>query len=214
MDDIDAHKPAAYPPSETALLLLDCQNFLVSMIPDQEQKNKLRSSAKTLLDTARKNNVAIVHCMIDTTQDPSPANKMSEQWLTVFKPILSSVPAAGAELADIAAMTGDKIEGGARRETVSMRPPGPRSAFVAEGLESLLRDGKLWGEHLILGGVATSGAVLGTALHGTDLGFVVTIVEDSCWDPNQGVHRALIDTVIPAQAWVASVEEAVGYMSA
>ncbi|KAK7927492.1 hypothetical protein PG985_004490 [Apiospora marii] len=75
MSATNAYKPSAYPPSETALLLLDCQNVLVNMIQDPAQKEKFINSTKTLLDAARKNNVTIVHCLIDTTQDPPPANK-------------------------------------------------------------------------------------------------------------------------------------------
>ncbi|KAK7958660.1 hypothetical protein PG996_009908 [Apiospora saccharicola] len=32
------------------------------------------------------------------------------------------------------------------------------------------------------------------------LDFMVTVVEDACWDSNQEVHRALMDTVLPTQA--------------
>lgn len=136
-----------------------------------------------------------------------------EHWATVHKPLLASMPDSGAEHADLAAETGDGGGGGgSSKETISTRPPGYRSVLVAEGLVSRLRDGGI--KHLILGGIATSGAVLGMATHGTDLDFIVTVVEDPCLDPNQGVHRALMDTVIPTQAWVASVQEAVGYLSA
>ncbi|KAK8127949.1 hypothetical protein PG984_009057 [Apiospora sp. TS-2023a] len=193
MSIANAYKPSAYPPSETALLLLDCQNILINMIQVPGQKDKFINSTKALLDAARKNNVTIVHCLIDTAQDPPPTNKAMEHWATAHKPLLASMPDSGAE------------------ETVSTRPPGYRSVLVAERLLSLLRDAKI--KHLILGGIATSGAVLGTAVHGTDLDFVVTVVGDASWDPNQGVHRALMDTVLPTQAWVAAVEEAVGYLS-
>lgn len=54
----------------------------------------------------------------------------------------------------------------------------------------------------------------GTATHGTDVGFVVTVVGDACWDPDAHVHDCLVNTVFPSLAWVASVEEAVGYMTA
>ncbi|KAK8028478.1 Isochorismatase hydrolase [Apiospora marii] len=210
MSATNAYKPSAYPPSETALLLLDCQNVLVNMIQDPAQKEKFINSTKTLLDAARKNNVTIVHCLIDTTQDPPPANKATEHWATVHKPLLASMPDSGAEYADLSPKTGDG--GGNSKETVSTRPPGYKSVLVADGLVPLLRDSHI--KHLVLGGIATSGAVLGTVTHGTDLDFVVTAVEDACWDPNQVVHRALMDTVSPTQAWVAGVDEAVGYFSA
>ncbi|RYP25583.1 hypothetical protein DL768_011460 [Monosporascus sp. mg162] len=202
-------KPSSYPPSKTALLLLDYQNVLVNMIQDSERKEKLVESAKTLLATARKNHVAIVHCLMDTNKDPPVTSKVTEQWLSVHKPALSANPILAAEYSDLA-IVGLAPEGG--HESTSLRPPGYRSALVAEGILPLLRE-ELGVTHLILGGIATSGAVLGTATHATDLDFVVTVVEDACWDPNQQVHRALIDTVIPTLAWVSEVQETVGHMT-
>ncbi|KAK8051624.1 hypothetical protein PG993_003009 [Apiospora rasikravindrae] len=209
MSNASAYKPSAYPAAETALLLLDYQNVLVNMIQDQAKKEKLLKSVKTLLDTARESNATIIHCLIDTAQDPPAANKAMELWYTVHKPMLESMPDMGAEHAEIATK---KSDGGAGHESVSLRLPGYRSVLVAEGIVPLLRD-TLGIKHLILGGIATSGAVLGTAIHGTDLDFVVTVVGDACWDPNQEVHNALIDTVIPTQAWVSGVDEAVRYLS-
>ncbi|RYP09151.1 hypothetical protein DL765_008542 [Monosporascus sp. GIB2] len=209
MSSNDPCKPSSYPPSKTALLLLDYQNVLVNMIQDSERKEKLVKAAKTLLATARKNNVAIVHCLMDTNKDPPANSKVTEQYLSVHKPALSAHPILSAECSDLA-IVGRTSEGG--HESTSFRPPGYRSALVAEGILPLLRE-ELGVTHLILGGIATSGAVLGTATHATDLDFVVTVVEDACWDPNEQVHRALIDTVIPTLAWVSGVEEAVGNMT-
>ena len=82
---------------------------------------------------------------------------------------------------------------------------------MTEGVLPLLRE-KLGVGHLIISGITTSGPVLGSAMHATDLDFVVTVVEEASWDPNEQVHRALIDSVLQTFTWVATVEEAVGYM--
>jgi nicotinamidase-related amidase len=208
MGSYDAFKPEAYPGSKTALLFLDYQNVLVNMIQDPEKKNKLIESAKTLLTTARKHQVAIVHCVMDTKTDPPPTNKVSEQWATVHKPALSAIPELAAEYSELAP---DPASAGGL-ESTSFRAPGYRSALVGKGLLSLLRE-ELKVEHLILGGIATSGAILGTASHATDLDFVVTVVEDACWDPDDSVHLALIKTVLPTLAWVSTVDEAVTRLS-
>lgn len=42
----DPYKPSSYPPSKTALLLLDYQNVLVNMIQDPAMKGKVIESAK------------------------------------------------------------------------------------------------------------------------------------------------------------------------
>ncbi|KAK8073946.1 hypothetical protein PG994_004845 [Apiospora phragmitis] len=164
------------------------------MIKDEAKKEKLIGSVKTLLEAARKNNATIVHCLINTAQDPPVANKAREHWYTVHKPMLESMPNMGAEYDEIAPKKAAR--GGGGHESVSLRAPGYRSVLVAEGIVPLLRETPGI-KHLILGGIATSGAVLGTATHGTDLDFVVTVVGDACWDPNQEVHNALINTVIP-----------------
>ncbi|RYP56100.1 hypothetical protein DL771_012163 [Monosporascus sp. 5C6A] len=206
----DPWKPSSYSPSKTALLLLDYENAHIDMIQDPKRKETLIDSAKKLLFTARKNNVAVVHCLMDTATDPPTTSKGTEKWFSMIKPALSAMPEMAAEYSDFAITAADLPSGG--RESTSFRTPGYLSALVAEGILPLLRE-KLGVGHLIMGGITTSGPVLGTAMHATDLDFVVTVVEDASWDPDEQVHRALIDTVIPTLAWVSSVEEAVGYMS-
>ncbi|KAK7750528.1 hypothetical protein SLS62_007504 [Diatrype stigma] len=203
-------KPSSYSPSKTALLLLDYENAHVDMIQDPSRKDAVVNSTKRLLTTARKNNVAIVHCLMDTKMDPPATSKGTEKWLSMIKPALSAMPEMAVEYGGFA-MTAAADSVGNGHESTSYRNPGYLSAFAAEGFLPLLRD-KLGVGHLIMAGITTSGPVLGTALHATDLDFVVTVVEDASWDPSEHVHRALIDTVIPTLAWVSSTEEAVGYM--
>lgn len=208
MASCSAFQPEAYPGSKTALLLLDYQNILINMIQDPEKKQKLIDSVRSLLKTARGNKIAIVHCVMDTNTDPPPTNKISEQWATVHKPVFSGMPELGAEYSEF--ISEPTSHGG--HETTSFRTPGYRSALVGKGLLPLLRE-ELHIEHLVLGGIATSGAILGTASHASDLDFVVSVVEDACWDPNDQVHRALIDTVLPTLAWICTVDEAVARLS-
>lgn len=205
--DANPNQPEYYGPSQTALLFLDYQNVLVNMITDQEERTKLIESAKKLLATARKNKVAVIHCLIDTKIDPPPTSKIYDQWFTIHKPALEATPELAEEYSEFAP-TGNSTDG---HEIVSLRLPGPRSAFVNKDLLPLLRN-KLGVTSLILGGIATSGAIIGTALQGIDEDFVVTVVEDAVWDPNQQVHRNLLDVVLPVSAYVVSTKEAVGYM--
>ncbi|KAI0886351.1 putative hydrolase protein [Annulohypoxylon maeteangense] len=202
-------KPSSYSPSKTALLLLDYENAHVNMIQDQERREKVIHSTKQLLTAARENNVAIVHCLMDTTIDPPKTSKGTEKWQSMIKPMLTANPDMVAEYSDFAITTETSSNG---RESTSHRNPGYLSALVDEGLLLLLRE-KLGVAHLIMSGITTSGPVLGTATHATDLDFVVTVVGDACWDPDEQVHRALLDTVMPVLAWVSTVEEAVGHMS-
>lgn len=146
---------------------------------------------------------------MDTTLDPPPTNKVSDAWHTTHKPAFSSMPELGDEHGELAP-TGAPTDGS--RERVSLRPPGYRSALVGEGFLATLQN-ELGVKHLVLGGIATSGAVMGTTSHATDLDFVVTVVEDACWDPNEQVHRALIDTVLPSLAWISTLDEGVARLT-
>ncbi|KAI0201353.1 Isochorismatase hydrolase [Astrocystis sublimbata] len=199
------HEPSAYRPSQTALMFLDYQNLLVDMMPSHA-KERLITAAKALLEAARKNNIAILHCTCDTNTVPPATNKVAATWDAQYKPIFSASPELGAEYVAFAPTAHSTS-----LETVHKRPPELQSV-LDDKLVPYLRD-ELGVAHLIFAGIATSGAIMGTMSHGTDIGFVVSVVADACWDPNAQVHTDLIETVIPSLAWVSSVEQAVGYMS-
>ncbi|KAI3324139.1 Isochorismatase hydrolase [Xylariaceae sp. AK1471] len=205
MPSTNPYEPSAYPPSQTALLFLDYQNFLVNMVPSPTNES-LCNAVKTLLTAARENDVAILHCLADTSLEPDPTSKVAATWETQYKPLLSANPQLGIEYAAFA-----PTESSTDRETIHMRKPGLRSVLEPE-VVSYLRD-KLGVNHLILAGIATSGAVMGTMSHGTDIGFVVSVVAEACWDPSVQAHDELIKTVIPNLAWISSIEESVGYLT-
>ncbi|KAI0172292.1 hypothetical protein GGR52DRAFT_463545 [Hypoxylon sp. FL1284] len=145
MNSSNLYQPSAYPSSKTALLLLDYQNIIVNMIPSPG-KEKLINAVETLLAAARKNNIAIIHCIMDTTQDPAATNKVTETWASQYKPVFSANPQLGAEFGGFAPNNCSTD-----RETVFKRAPGIRSGLESEGIVSYLRD-KLGAAHLILSG--------------------------------------------------------------
>ena len=79
------------------------------------------------------------------------------------------------------------------------------SALAGTDLEILLRATDR--RHVALLGIATSGAVLATALHAADLDYRTFIVGDCCADAPESVHEELIAHVLPRQATVLSAEE-------
>ena len=56
-------------------------------------------------------------------------------------------------------------------------------------------------------GVSTSGCVMRTAFAASDADYVVTVGEDACADPAEGVHEMCVRKVLPSRAHVLSVEE-------
>ena len=79
------------------------------------------------------------------------------------------------------------------------------SAFAGTDLEILLRAADR--HDIALLGIATSGAVLATALQAADLDYRTFIVGDCCADVPQSVHDALIADVLPRQATVLTADE-------
>jgi len=79
------------------------------------------------------------------------------------------------------------------------------SAFAGTDLEILLRAADR--QDIALLGIATSGAVLATALQAADLDYRTFIVGDCCADAPQSVHEQLIAHVLPQQATVLTAEE-------
>jgi nicotinamidase-related amidase len=79
------------------------------------------------------------------------------------------------------------------------------SALAGSDLDAVLRG--LDVQNLIIGGVATSGAVLSTVRAAADLDFGITVLGDLCLDPDEEVHRVLVEKVFLRQAKVMAVKE-------
>jgi nicotinamidase-related amidase len=81
------------------------------------------------------------------------------------------------------------------------------SAFAGTDLELLLRAHDI--QTLIVFGIATSGAVLSTALHAADADYRVVIVKDCCADLDEAAHACLVEQILPHQATVVAAEQVV-----
>ncbi len=62
-------------------------------------------------------------------------------------------------------------------------------------------------EHLVLTGLATSGAVLSTLLEAFDLDFKITVLEDLVADHDQELHDVLVKKLFPKRATVVTADE-------
>jgi nicotinamidase-related amidase len=149
-----------------------------------------------LAGVARKKSVPVLHCLIGGTQDPASTSKMADRWGSALMPASTSQPRLLAELSEL-------LEEG---DLTLNRRVGTVSAMKSGGMLDFLEDKGT--ESLLLCGVSTSGVVTSTARDATDLGFVVTVVRDGCWDPVDAAHRAIMDHVLPMTAWVVDDETA------
>jgi len=82
------------------------------------------------------------------------------------------------------------------------------SPFVGTDLETLLRANGV--DTLVVAGVHTSGVVLSTVRHASDLDYRLIVVRDCCADPDAEVHAMLLDVVIVKQAAVVTTAELAG----
>ena len=78
-------------------------------------------------------------------------------------------------------------------------------AFCETELAGVLRAGEI--DSLVLLGIATGGVVLSTVRVAADLDFTVVVVSDCCSDPDEEVHRVLVEKVFVRQAHVMTSEE-------
>jgi len=60
---------------------------------------------------------------------------------------------------------------------------------------------------LVLSRIATSGVVLSTLGQAVDLDFALTVLSDGCADPDDDVHRVLMEKIFPSQAQVMTVND-------
>jgi nicotinamidase-related amidase len=79
------------------------------------------------------------------------------------------------------------------------------SAFSGSDLEVVLRGQGI--DSLILCGIATSGVVLSTLREAADKDYVLTVIEDACFDRDPEVHKVLTTKVFDRQATVVSAQE-------
>lgn len=199
--------PLHYPPSQTALILLDFQTFTIDLCGPSGKAAV--QQAKVLRDWAVENGVVVLHSIVNINGTPAETGKGAERVVGMLAKARDT--GGGEEAAELA------LDPKNKNEYLVLKPPGivsglksvttPRLAsaipfipatpttvtelLIAKGIKSL-----------IIAGLATSGAVLRTVIPATDEGFVVTVVGDACADPREGVHGFLMDNILPSRAWI------------
>jgi nicotinamidase-related amidase len=203
LDQNNPASPLHYRTSQTALLLLDFQNFTIDHCGPAGQA--ALAKAKDLLDWARKHDIVIIHSIVDVKGTPRPTTKGFER-LTKMLPNISSNPSSAAQPADVA------FSPNRDNEFLVLKQPGTVSGLKSGGAMELLQDHGI--RSLLIAGLSTSGAVLRTAVPATDDGFVVTVVKDACADPKAAVHEVLFESVLPSRAHVVTLGELTGASAA
>lgn len=170
--------------SKTALILLDLQQGILNRF---EGSDSYLLRVLVALNAARAAGINIIHVR------------------TCFRlghPDISSRNATGKKVAQF----GGFVEGDVAVEFASTTAPKGQeivvtkrrvSGFGGSDLDAVLRG--LDVHKLVIVGVATSGAVLSTVRQAADLDFDLTVLGDLCFDPDNEVHRVLVEKVFPRQ---------------
>ncbi|KAF5675309.1 isochorismatase hydrolase [Fusarium denticulatum] len=190
---IDASSPSAYGPSETALLLLDWYSLFIEKVAGPVAEPALKVAIE-LRNWAKANNITVVHCLIDANGTPFPACKGVERFqglLQVMKTLEQPEPA--------------ELRADDKDEPTFHRVPGHISALKSPGLLDYLKKKGI--KSVVLSGLSTSGCVLRTAVTATDAEFATTVISDACADGDEGLHRVILDKIIPSRGHVKSFVE-------
>ena len=181
--------------NQTALLVMDMQTVMLTMLPDSAT---VISKVAQAIDHAREQEIPVIYVVVGFRQgapEISPNNKgfMAGKQLFAnihFQEFISLHP-------DLAPADNECV-------VVKRRV----SAFAGSDLEVLLRSLNI--QHIVLTGIATSGVVLSTLREAADKDYRITVLRDGCADREEDVHQFLNTKIFPRQAEVLSVAEWMG----
>jgi nicotinamidase-related amidase len=181
-------------PARTALLIMDYQNDIVGMLPE-ETRGPMVERAGEILKEARKAKIPVIYIVVrfrDGYPEVNAQNKLFSS-LKQSGRLLEGTP--GAEIDQrVAPQPGDIV--------VTKRRVG---AFSTTDLETILRSRNI--SKLVLFGISTSGVVLSTVRWAADMDYSLAIVSDVCADRDPEVNRVLMDKVFPWQATIVTSRE-------
>lgn len=197
--DADKKAKLAIDPKTTALLVMDFQTAIVEGYATDSQALLGRTAA--LIEAARAAGVMVVYVVVGFRAGYPEVNPQN----VMFNGLKASGRfAAGDEAAAIHRGVAPK----AGEVIVTKHRVG---AFMGTDLEMILKAHHV--DTLILAGIATSGVVLSTVRHAADADYRLLVVGDCCSDPDEEVHRVLLEKVLSKQASVVTSAEVKGALA-
>lgn len=187
-------------PEKTVLLFLDLQVGIMMRFPEG---HPILDNAASAIAVARKHGVQVAHIRVALSEDDANAIpernigfgsvKDNKQMVTALHP---DAPTSQIH-PKLAVQEGDVVHRKIRY--------GP---FMAYPSKAMLDDFEKKGiDTVIIGGVATSGAVLSAVRQLADLDYGLVVLEDCCADTEPDVHKILCEKVFPKQARVIKSDE-------
>lgn len=172
----------------TALLVMDAQSVIVEPAPES-----FFVAVRRAVDAAHEAGIQVIYIRVELRPGRAGVSPRNTR-LTRLQPILQQ----GADGLDIHPSLAPE-----ERDIVLTKHR--VSSFVGSGLDVVLTS--LGITHLVLAGVSTSTAVLGTAMAAADMDFGLVVLSDACFDTRPATHHHLLVEVLPAMATVLSADE-------
>jgi nicotinamidase-related amidase len=185
--------PVAITPHRTALLLLDFQQMVVSQIPNS---GPLIDRVAALRDAARKAGLLTIYVHYPEVPIATRCSRRVKEHGLMLR------DSVDAEFDPRLAPEKDQV-------TITKSWVG---AFRATPLDQILR--AHGAEVLLIAGINTSGTVLSTTRDAADRDYEPIVVGGCCADPNESLHRVIIDQVLPIQATVTESAAVIAAMAA
>jgi len=176
----------------TALLVMDMQSVMVSMIPDGAS---IINNTRKALSKARENNIPVIYVVVGF-RPGFPEISANNKGFSAAKERFASVDSN-----DFIKIHPDVAPAEGEVTVIKRRV----SAFTGSDLEVMLRAYGI--QHMVLCGISTSGVVLSTVREAADKDYRLTVLADCCSDPDEEVNRLLITKVLPRQSDVINVDD-------
>jgi nicotinamidase-related amidase len=198
---VPAKNELAIDRGRTAVLIMDYENQILSMLPEKTQAAVL-DNASAILKEARQAHLPIIYVVVRFRDGYPEVNRQNKRFAGLKESGRLREGTPGTEIhARVAPQLGDIV--------VTKRRVG---AFSTTDLESILRANNI--STLALFGISTSGVVLSTVRWAADMDYQLVVVSDASADMDDEVHRVLTDKVFPGQATVVSTREFVKALAA
>jgi nicotinamidase-related amidase len=174
-------------PGCAALLLLDYQGLVIGQIPEAEP---LIERVAAVRRAARRAGLLIVHVHVAFRPGHPEVSPRNVMFRAVKEHGLMLCGSAGSNFDPRLAPDADDV-------TITKTRVG---AFRATPLDQILRANDV--DVLLIAGINTSGTVLSTVRDAADRDYELVVISDCCADPDEELHRVLIEKVLPQQARV------------
>ena len=179
---------------KTAVLIMDYQNDIVGMLPEEKQKSLLGNASK-ILSASREQGIPVIYIVV-RFRNGYPEVCHRNKGFSLLKNSERLIEGSdGAEIHSSVEPLYDEL-------IITKRRVG---AFSTTELETILRAKGI--TTLVLFGVSTSGVVLSTVRWAADMDYSLFVVSDASADQDNEVHRVLVEKVFQKQATVMTTRE-------